>query len=157
LFYQSSGTFDKLKTDSKLRKCQLKLQPLIGAVSEYGKALDVYTNCYPLVLAPIWGSLRVVLQVRDDRLRVLTTQLTFKTARRFRKYFDRLVDIFTQIGDSLPRYRIYERLSSDHERLLAALANAYLDIIVSCIEAKEVFGKALPSQAGHQARSVARC
>jgi hypothetical protein len=37
VFYQSSGTFDKFKTDSKLWKCQLKLQPLIDAVSEYGK------------------------------------------------------------------------------------------------------------------------
>jgi hypothetical protein len=67
-------------------------------------------------------------------------------ARRFEKYFDKLVEIFAQIGDALPRYRIYERLFPDHERLLAALTNAYLDIIVSCIEAKEVFGKARQSQ-----------
>ncbi|KIW05145.1 uncharacterized protein PV09_03696 [Verruconis gallopava] len=129
LFYQSSGTFERFKNDSKLWRIQLKLQPLLDAVEEYGRALDVFSNTSSLVLGPLWGSLRVVIQL----------------ARGFGRYFERLMDIFAQIGDNLPRYRVYERLFPQHDRLLAALANAYLDIIIVCVDAKELFGKAKQS------------
>jgi hypothetical protein len=63
LFYQSSGTFEKYKLDSKLWKAQIKLQPLLDAFTEYGKALDLFSDLSSLIMAPLWGSLRVVLQV----------------------------------------------------------------------------------------------
>jgi hypothetical protein len=44
-----------------------------------------------------------------------------------------------RIGDVLPRFRIYERLYKDHERLLVALSHAYLDILRFCVRTKEFF------------------
>ena len=63
LFYQSSGTFERYKIDSKLWRAQIKLQPLLDAFEEYGKALDVFANMSSLVMVPIWGCVRVMLQV----------------------------------------------------------------------------------------------
>ena len=47
--------------------------------------------------------------------------------------------MFERIGDVLPRFNIYERLFSDHERLLETLSVAYLDIISFCQDAKSAF------------------
>jgi hypothetical protein len=63
LFYQSSGTFEKYKSDSKLWRAKIMLQPLLDAFAEYGEALDVYANMSNTIMAPLWGSVRVVLQV----------------------------------------------------------------------------------------------
>jgi hypothetical protein len=66
LFYQSSGTFERYKVDSKLWKFQVKIQPLLDAVEEYGTAMDVYANASSMILCPLWGSLRVVIHVSVD-------------------------------------------------------------------------------------------
>jgi hypothetical protein len=63
IFYQSSGTFERYKVDSKLWKFQVKVQPLLDAVEEYGSAMDVYANASSMILCPIWGSIRVVVHV----------------------------------------------------------------------------------------------
>lgn len=49
------------------------------------------------------------------------------------------MEMFTRIGDVLPRFRVYERLFSNHERLVQALSLAYVDIVVFCSECKTVF------------------
>ena len=56
--------------------------------------------------------------------------------------------MFARIGDVLPRFRTYERLFSNHERLVEALSVAYLDIIMFCTNAKAVFrhGQRAPSR-----------
>lgn len=48
---------------SRLRHVSKKLEPLVSAVSQYGTALDVYTNTYSIAMAPLWGSIRVLLHV----------------------------------------------------------------------------------------------
>ena len=63
----------------------------------------------------------------------------YEIAREFGKYFDKLVEMFARIGDVLPRFRTYERLFSNHERLIQALSVAYLDVITFCTDAKAVF------------------
>ena len=47
--------------------------------------------------------------------------------------------MFSSIGDILPRFRIYERLFSNHELLTQALSKVFVDIISFCTEAKRVF------------------
>jgi hypothetical protein len=51
------------------------------------------------------------------------------------------MDMFTRIGDVLPRCRVYHSLFPSHERLLQAISIAYLDIIHFCIDAKTTFRK----------------
>ncbi|KAF2801958.1 uncharacterized protein BDZ99DRAFT_429162, partial [Mytilinidion resinicola] len=123
IFYGASVAEKKHKAESKTRAVHDKMRPLLEAVEDYGKAMDVFSNTYSLALAPIWGSIRVLLQYALD----------------FGKYYEKIVDILARIGDVLPRFRIYERLFPDHERLVLALANAYLDIVKFCTDAKAVF------------------
>lgn len=59
----------------------------------------------------------------------------------FEKYFERLVAMFAEIGDIVPRFRVYEKLFPSHERLTQALSVVYLDIIKFCTDAKAVFKK----------------
>lgn len=49
--------------ESKSRYIFNKLEPLINAIDQYGKVLDVYASTYSLAMAPLWGSVRVLLHV----------------------------------------------------------------------------------------------
>lgn len=46
--------------------------------------------------------------------------------------------MFERIGDALPRFNVVERLFAEHDAVLAALSNAYVDILRFCIKAKDV-------------------
>ena len=48
---------------STTRSIMEKLQPFVAAVEQYGTAIDVYSSTYPLALGPIWGSMKVLLNV----------------------------------------------------------------------------------------------
>ena len=49
---------------SHSRHVSRKLKPLVNAVLQYGTALDIYANTYSIAMAPLWGSIRVLLHVR---------------------------------------------------------------------------------------------
>ena len=144
IFYSASATEKMHGESSTGRKFMAKLQPFVDAIDQYSQAVDVYSNAYPLVLSPLWGSIRVVLHVRilfhyRSPIRRPIANLIIQLAREFGKYFEKIVDMFAQIGDVLPRFRVYENLFPDHERLTQALSGVYFDIIVFCAEAKGVF------------------
>ena len=123
IFYDASAA-EKVHTfNSVSLNVMSKLQPLIAAIEQYGQALDVFSNAYPLVMSPLWGSIRVLLHL----------------AREFGKYFERIVEMLARIGDVLPRFRVYEDLFPSHERLMQALSVAYVDIITFCTKSKAVF------------------
>lgn len=74
---------------SGARSLGRRLQPLITAVTDLAEGFDTFANTTPLILAPIWGSIRVVLVI----------------ARKYRKFYDRIVDTLNHVGDVLPRLR----------------------------------------------------
>jgi len=80
--------------NSKSRSISRKIQPLISAIDQYGKVLNVFSNASPGVLCSLWGAVRLV----------------FTIAQNFEKYFLRLVDMVERIGDILPRYHTYASL-----------------------------------------------
>ncbi|KAF1998479.1 hypothetical protein P154DRAFT_439146 [Amniculicola lignicola CBS 123094] len=126
LFYDASATQKKHAKGSRTWVIQERITSLVDGIQDYGKALDVFSNTYPLVLCPLWGSIRVVLHI----------------AQEAGKFQEKIVDMFARIGDVLPRFQIYEKLFRTHERLLAALSMAYLDILGFCISAKDFFLRA---------------
>lgn len=63
LFYSTSVAQKNYAQDSRAWPLQQRISSLADAIEDYGKALDVYTNTYGLVLSPIWGSIRVILHV----------------------------------------------------------------------------------------------
>ncbi|KAI9771740.1 MAG: hypothetical protein M1839_002755 [Geoglossum umbratile] len=102
-----------------------RLHPLLAAIEHYGKALDVISNSSPLILCPLWGSLRVLLRV----------------AQEYDKYYSKLLEMLERIGCVLPRYSTYSRLFSKHRPLRQALSSAYLQILTFLTRAKEIFSK----------------
>lgn len=89
LFYSSSVAEKQDSRDSKVRSAIEKIKPLITALEDYGKALDVYVQISPLHLSPIWGSIRVVLVI----------------ASAHSKFHGRMVEVLGRIGELLPRFR----------------------------------------------------
>jgi hypothetical protein len=63
IFYSASSNEKLHKEDSKSRYAADKLQPIVAAIAQYGVALDVGSNAFPLVLSPLWGGIRVLLLV----------------------------------------------------------------------------------------------
>ena len=63
VFYDASAAEKKHAASSKTRDIMSKLDPLVTAIEQYGEAIDVYSNAYPLALSPLWGSVRVILHV----------------------------------------------------------------------------------------------
>jgi hypothetical protein len=55
------------KQDSELRKCAEAIQPFIAGIEQYAICIDVFANAHDL-LAPIWGSVRIVLHVRTHTI-----------------------------------------------------------------------------------------
>lgn len=63
LFYNASAAQKRYSAGSTSFSALKKLEPLWSAIEQYSQAMDVYANAYPLVLSPLWGSIRVVLHV----------------------------------------------------------------------------------------------
>ena len=63
IFYDASAAEKRHEAGSTSRGLMQKLQPFVAVIEQYGQALDVYSNAYPLALSPLWGSVRIVLMV----------------------------------------------------------------------------------------------
>jgi tetratricopeptide (TPR) repeat protein len=121
LYYK---TANESRHERKHSKIAQKLQPLVAAIKDYGQALDVYTNISPLPLAPIWGSIRVLLVL----------------AEKYNKYYSQICDVLSRIGDLLPRFKDYASIfdMDKYPRLYQCLVTAYLDIINLCLKFREI-------------------
>ncbi|KAI5838978.1 hypothetical protein DFP73DRAFT_519351, partial [Morchella snyderi] len=126
VFYTSSVEQRSYQENSKAVAWIARLKPFTDAISNYGTALDVFSNTYSLVMCPLWGSIRVLLQI----------------AREFESYFEKVVDMLAKIGDNLPNFRVYERIFAGHHAVFNALSDVYLDVIEFCSKVKDVFLKA---------------
>ena len=71
LLYDASASEKLHAASSNTRNVMQRLQPFVDAIDQYGQALDVYSNAYPLVLSPLWGSIRVVLHVKIPLYEIL--------------------------------------------------------------------------------------
>lgn len=63
MLYATSVAQKDHERSSKLRAAHQRLQPFFAAIVTYGRALDVYSSASQAVLAPIWGSVRLLLRV----------------------------------------------------------------------------------------------
>ena len=66
----------------------------------------------------------------------------WQIARQCGEYFDKIVNMFNQIGNLLPQLRDYQKLFESHERLALAITASYVDILEFCADAKAVFRNA---------------
>jgi hypothetical protein len=100
ILYAASNIQREDQIESKTRSLLANLQPLVSAVEDYGKAMDTFANISSVYLAPIWGSIRVVLVIASNHGR----------------FYHRMIDTFGRIGDILPRFRkLLNQNSSDYD------------------------------------------
>ncbi|KAG7006857.1 hypothetical protein G7Y79_00012g031930 [Physcia stellaris] len=111
LLYEISAKEKIHGEQSKSRHLISSIQPFIDSIDHFGKALDVFTNTYPLL------------------------------AHDAGHYFDDVVNMIVKIGNVLPRIHVYEALFPNHERLVQALSFIYCDLLAFCDEAKKVLRK----------------
>ena len=84
IFYDASAAEKSHEASSTSRGLMYKLQPFVAAIEQYGQALDVYSNAYPLALSPLWGSIRVLLMVFPSSTAFLGHMLTLIKTFRLR-------------------------------------------------------------------------
>jgi len=90
LYNDTASTERDDRLSSKTRRAISAIQPLVDKIEEYGKAMDAFANIAPNFLAPIWGSLRVVMVL----------------AKGFAKFYERMTETLGRIGDILPRLAV---------------------------------------------------
>jgi hypothetical protein len=91
LYYGTSNLDRKDRDESKSRVAIQKLQPLVSAIESYGKVFDTISNVAPLYLAPMRGSIRVLLVV----------------APSYGRFYEKIVDTLSRIDDIIPHCRRY--------------------------------------------------
>jgi hypothetical protein len=65
LFYSASAAQKLHQDSSKSRAAATKLRLVVSAIENYGKAIDIFSATSPLILSPLWGSIRILLIAHD--------------------------------------------------------------------------------------------
>ncbi|KAI8931761.1 hypothetical protein NX059_011401 [Plenodomus lindquistii] len=100
------------------RKIESRLEPIIGFVEKYAKAVDVLSQGVPFA-ALIWGSLRILLELASSASR----------------YFQKVMDVLERLGDHVGLYARYEDMFQTDSLFASELMLTHLEIM-------EVFKKA---------------
>lgn len=145
LFYDASAAQKRHVSESRSWIMQERITSFVDGIEDYGKALDVFANTSSLILCPLWGSIRVVIQVSPAKFNVEHETDRMQIAGEAGRFQEKIVDMLAQIGEVIPRYRIYEMLYGKHARFLLALSEAYLDVLKFCTQTKAYFKRAKKS------------
>lgn len=81
LFYKADVLHKEYESSSTVHAFRETLRPFFNILENYSKALDVASNIgvVSTVLAPLWGGLRVILQVRTHSIK---SQVSDQAKRR---------------------------------------------------------------------------
>ena len=123
IFYDADQTHQNFTGNSKLQMLQNRLEPLTNALEQYGRALDILSNTSPLFLSPIWGSIRIILQL----------------SRASKDYHEKVTLMFARVGEALPRLRSCESLFPNDLALRNSISDAYVTVIEFCTDIKGLF------------------
>ncbi|KAJ6168864.1 hypothetical protein N7497_001707 [Penicillium chrysogenum] len=116
------------------RKVAPKLKAFIAGVEQYGGALDVVAGSVSM-MSPIWASVRVVLKI----------------AGKYSEYFDKISDMFEEIGYILSCLRRYPRLYGDNQVLRDSMVEIFQSIMQFCSRARHLFHQGRKYQSGVRA------
>ncbi|KAJ5228992.1 hypothetical protein N7489_009700 [Penicillium chrysogenum] len=116
------------------RKVAPKLKAFIAGVEQYGGALDVVAGSVSM-MSPIWASVRVVLKIAGE----------------YSEYFDKISDMFEEIGYILSCLRRYPRLYGDNQVLRDSMVEIFQSIMQFCSRARDLFHQGRKYQSGVRA------
>ncbi|KAJ0418603.1 ankyrin repeat-containing domain protein [Aspergillus carlsbadensis] len=113
---------DEKHKASVSRRIVPNLQSFVTGVDRYAGAMDVIAGSVEL-MSPIWACCRVVLMI----------------AKEYTEYFDKLSEMFEEIGYNLTCLRRYPRLYPDNDVLKESMVDIFQAIVEFCTKARNVF------------------
>ncbi|OTA80302.1 hypothetical protein M434DRAFT_228741 [Hypoxylon sp. CO27-5] len=99
-----------------------RLQAFIEAMEQFGKVIEVFANSSKYVCF-IWGPIKFVLGI----------------ARTYMDSFDKLLDVYAQLGEAIPGLLRYQDTFEKHPPLATVVEDYYSDILVFHEAALSVF------------------
>lgn len=111
---------DELVKNKQQRKLKIlhRMDPILAGIEQYSNIFDVFMQTDLLILAPLWGSVRLLVQV----------------LRSYMSYVVQILDMLEQIQLSIPRHCEYAVLFPDKMRLSKAVVSTYLLIVEFCVK-----------------------
>ncbi|KAI1775101.1 hypothetical protein F4818DRAFT_417845 [Hypoxylon cercidicola] len=97
--------------EGKLRNMR-RLEAFIEAMEQFGKVIEVFVNASELVCF-LWGPVKFILNI----------------ARTHLDSFDKLLDVYAQVGEAIPGLLRYQTTFEKHPPLAAVLEDYYSDIL----------------------------
>ncbi|KAF3386295.1 Ankyrin-3, partial [Penicillium rolfsii] len=125
---------DRKHKTSISRKIAPKLKVFVAGVEQFGSALDIIAGSVSL-MSPIWASVRVVLKLAGD----------------YSEYFDKISDMFEEIGYILSCLRRYPRLYPNNQILRESMVEIFHAMMQFCTRARDVFHQGKKHQNGIRA------
>jgi Ankyrin repeats (3 copies)/NACHT domain len=101
--------------------------PVYVAFRRFGRALDVFCQIKPEILASLWGGLRIVLHVAES----------------FKEFFDSIMSSLETIGNNISRVTKYEILFPDTDGVTTCLRELYSEILQFFLYTKKLYKDAL--------------
>ncbi|KAK7229267.1 hypothetical protein V2G26_001437 [Clonostachys chloroleuca] len=100
--------------------CQ-QIDPLLAIIECLGRSMSITAD----MLSPIWVSIRIIFQI----------------TRGYRACFKQILALLQRIGQSLPRFLVYEHLFPKHEPIQIAILSIYIDVINLLTSVRAFSGK----------------
>ncbi|VUC31192.1 unnamed protein product [Clonostachys rosea] len=85
-----------------------RMDPLLAIVECLGKSMSIAVD----MLSPVWVSIHIIFQI----------------TRGYRTCFKQILALFQRIGQSIPRFLVYEHLFPKHEPIQVAILSIYVEI-----------------------------
>jgi hypothetical protein len=122
------------REENRFQQCMKRLGPLISGLERYGGAIDVFCNAEPFgILALCWGSVRIVLQVRNlfvgsmvcDAIKAYFPQ----AAKDYNTYFENICNLLGRIGETFGRLMEYEAIMLQPSRFEESLFRVFQEYL----------------------------
>lgn len=110
-----------------------QLQRYTQWLQNFSQVVDVVVQTQAGVGCPIWAPIKFVLQVCTLICQFeASLKIRLQTSDYHKQVTDKVLDMIRIISDNLPRFELYEKLSSD-AMLQTALLNVFTDIVSFCL------------------------
>ncbi|KAI0161066.1 hypothetical protein GGR52DRAFT_586387 [Hypoxylon sp. FL1284] len=97
--------------ERKLRNMR-RLDAFVEAMEQFGKVIDMFVNASEFVCF-VWGPVKFILNI----------------ARTYLDSFDKLLDVYAQVGEAIPGLLRYQATFEAHPPLVTVLEDYYSDIL----------------------------
>ncbi|KAF8241833.1 hypothetical protein K440DRAFT_608109 [Wilcoxina mikolae CBS 423.85] len=111
--YQVTRDIQAQQANNKTMRNMNKIRPYIEGLQKYTEVIGIFVQAKPDILALIWGPIKFVLQAACSYLHG----------------YDKLLDVFNDIGLSLPQFQQIEEIFRGNDQITNYLGLFYKEIV----------------------------